>query len=334
MSTIHFLNVLNGDCNIIEHDNSKRVTIIDVSNADIDGIYENQEDRNLIKEDVSDTITGHYGQKRLPENPIRYLEKLQIESIWRFIISHPDMDHLDGIRDLFTSFKIHNVWDSDNKKEITDFSKLGRFNKYDWEYYIKLRNEELSHNYFKLLAEKNNQGKYWTEDYLKILCPTKELIDQSNKTNNFNDCSYVILFTPPVLNSEKHWKILFCGDSHDNSWKYILENFKNDVTDIDVLIAPHHGRDSNRNYDFVKILNPKITLFGNASNYHLAYDKYSAKKLTNNQAGNIIFKCTDKIYFYVKNEKFRNDYWKSKNWGTPPSINLNLDSYFIFNISK
>ena len=32
MSTIHFLNVLEGDCNIIQHD-SGRVTVIDVSNA-------------------------------------------------------------------------------------------------------------------------------------------------------------------------------------------------------------------------------------------------------------------------------------------------------------
>ena len=67
---------------------------------------------------------------------------------------------------------------------------------------------------------------------------------------------------------------MFCADSDDDSWNYILENFKDDVTNIDVLIAPHHGRDSNRNYDFLKTLNPRITLFGNASSKHLAYDKY------------------------------------------------------------
>ncbi len=32
MSTIHFLNVLEGDCNIIQHD-SGRITMMDVSNA-------------------------------------------------------------------------------------------------------------------------------------------------------------------------------------------------------------------------------------------------------------------------------------------------------------
>ena len=117
-----------------------------------------------------------------------------------------------------------------------------------------------------------------------------------------------------------------------NSIYLILENFKDDVTNIDVLIAPHHGRDSQRNFDFVKVLNPRITLFGNASSEHLAYDKYSSLKLTNNQAGSIIFDCSDKLYFYVKNEKFRNDYWSKKGWENPPIKHNRLDAFFIFNL--
>ncbi len=332
MSTVHFLNVLQGDCNIIEHSHSNRVTVIDVCNADSDGIYENADLRNAIKEDVSDTITGNYGQKKYPENAIKYLERLNINSIWRFIISHPDMDHLDGIRDFFSELKIHNVWDTANTKEIKDFSGYGRFNEYDWEYYKKLRAEKLGHNYFKLYADKNNPGNCWTEDNIKILCPTKSLVDNANKSGNFNDSSYVILFTPPIGTTGKNWKILFCGDSDNDSWKYILENFKGDVTDIDVLFAPHHGRDSDRDFDFVKVLNPRITLFGNASSEHLAYTKYSTLKLTNNQAGSIIFTCSDKLYFYVKNEKFRNDHWKKNGWEGLPPIDKRLDAYFIFNL--
>lgn len=332
MSIVHFLNVLQGDCNIIEHSNSNRVTVIDVSNADSDGIYENADQRNATKEDISDSTTGNYGQKKYPENPIKYLERLKINTIWRFIISHPDMDHLDGIRDFFTDLKVYNVWDTANTKEIVDFSGLGRFNEYDWNYYKKLREEKLGHNYFKLYADKNNPGQFWTEDYIKILCPTKVLVDNANDTEDFNDASYVILYTPPIGNTGKSWKILFCGDSDDDSWEYILENFKDEVTNIDVLFAPHHGRDSNRNFDFVKVLNPRITLFGNASSNHLAYNKYSTLKLTNNQAGNIIFDCSDKLYFYVKNEKFRNDYWSKKGWVNPPTKETRLDAFFIFNL--
>jgi beta-lactamase superfamily II metal-dependent hydrolase len=139
MSIVHFLNVLQGDCNVIQHSNSNRVTLIDVCNADSDEIYENAELRNAIKDDVSDTTTGNYGQKKYPENPIKYLQRLNINTIWRFIVSHPDMDHIDGIRDLFSDINIFNVWDTSNNKEINDFSCYGRFNEYDWEYYKKLR---------------------------------------------------------------------------------------------------------------------------------------------------------------------------------------------------
>lgn len=333
MSTIHFLNVLQGDTNIIEHSSSNRVTVIDVSNADSDGIYDNIDLRNAIKEDKSDNITGNYGQKKYPENPIEYIKRLKINSVWRFIISHPDMDHLDGIRDFFSDFKVINVWDTANNKEIQDFSNYGRFNEYDWQFYKQLREEKLGHNYCKLYAEINNPGNYWTEDNIKILCPTKSLVALGNKTGNYNDSSYVILYTPPIGNTGKNWKILFCGDSDDESWKYIIENFEDDVKNIDVLIAPHHGRDSNRDFNFVKIINPRITLFGNASSNHLAYNKYSKLKLTNNQAGSIIFKCLDKLYFYVKNEKFRNDYWNEKGWTSPPMIDSRLNAYFIFSLN-
>ena len=44
--------------------------------------------------------------------------------------------------------------------------------------------------------------------------------------------------------------IVFGGDSHDATWDHILEHHRADVTDIDLLIAPHHGRKSGRSYEF------------------------------------------------------------------------------------
>ena len=45
MATIHFLNVLEGDCNIIQHD-SGRLTVMDVSNAYND---EDTEEEKAVK---------------------------------------------------------------------------------------------------------------------------------------------------------------------------------------------------------------------------------------------------------------------------------------------
>src|SRR6202007_185571 len=103
---------------------------------------------------------------------------------------------------------------------------------------------------------------FFTEDNIKILCPTKELVQLANKTpKDFHDASYVILFMYPKKNG-RYWKFLFAGDSHDNSWEYILKTYRAEISNIDVLFAPHHGRDSERSFDFLKVLKPRVTLLG------------------------------------------------------------------------
>ena len=43
-----------------------------------------------------------------------------------------------------------------------------------------------------------------------------------------------------------------------------------DVRDIDLLIAPHHGWRSGRNYQFLDVLNPRLTFFGKDSDFLFA----------------------------------------------------------------
>ena len=102
------------------------------------------------------------------------------------------------------------------------------------------------------------------------------------------------------------------ADSHDATWEHILKTHRADVSNVDVLIAPHHGRKSDRDWDFLNIVNPKITLFGNADSQYLAYKAWSNRGLpiiTNNQAGNIIIAKNDdaspqRLDFYVTCEAY------------------------------
>jgi len=91
-----------------------------------------------------------------------------------------------------------------------------------------------------------------------------------------------------------------------------LENHKELVKDCAVLIAPHHGRDSDRCYDFLDVLNPGLTLFGCANSEHLAYDAWNTRNLlhiTNNQAGNIVLNATNEgVEIYVENQSFAENY--------------------------
>jgi len=81
-----------------------------------------------------------------------------------------------------------------------------------------------------------------------------------------------------------------------------------DVKNVDLLIAPHHGRSSKRSYDFLDVLKPRMTFFGNARAEHLAYSAWNYRKLpfmTNNQAGCMIVDVgEDQMNLYVTNERF------------------------------
>lgn len=336
MSKIHFLNVLEGDCNIIQHD-SGRITVIDVSNAsnDQDTLKEqavrNSGERKLMLSRTQVPVGKiDFQQKKTPDNPITYLKNLGIREIWRFIITHPDMDHLDGIRDLFQEFDIPHTWDTDNQKECDLENFGGGYNSEDWEFYLKLRNGKVAGTK-RLTNYAGHEADFWTADDIKILSPTKRLVDDANDCGDWNDSSYVFLYTPPKKGGGT-WKILFAGDSHDKSWEHILKHYKDLVTNVDILFAPHHGRDSERSYEFLETVTPTVTLFGNASSKHLAYNNYPETRITNNQAGYIIMDITtDRITFYVKNKAFADDFRNNprRRWGNAIWDNAN-NGYGLF----
>lgn len=300
MDVVHFLNVNNGDCSLIQH-NSGRNTVIDVCNASIVSYPEYYAGISVLE---NFNKSGNYNQKSVPVNPIEYFKKLRMDYIFRFILTHPDMDHMDGLKKLFTKFKIVNFWDTNNNKKLDNNTSFGNYNKKDWDYYQKIRKSSSAPTVLHLLS--NAHGEFYNEpnngDGLYILAPNDELVKQANDSKEYNDASYVILFK-----TSKNKKIIFSGDSGKKTWDYILANFKDEVSDVDVLLAPHHGRKSGGNDEFLDILKPKLTLFGNAKSKDLDYNSWNnrnLKKYTNNQAGTIILEIDDDIKIYCTNEKF------------------------------
>lgn len=310
MAIIHFLNVKNGDCTLIQH-SSGHNTLIDISNGnDINEFYKAE---STLEESLSPK--GNFKQKLYPVNPIKYLQDLEINQIFRFILTHPDMDHMDGIKKLFNTFKVINFWDTRNNKAIEIFANSSSYKKEDWEFYQDIRNLESECKVLYLLSKSKgyfyNKGQNKNDnsdgDGLYILAPTEDLIQEANSTKDYNDCSYVILY------HKNRKKIIFAGDSGKKTWDYILNEYKKLVTDIDVLIAPHHGRKSGGNDEYLNVLNPKLTLFGNANSEHLDYNSLKNKNLdfiTNNQAGCVILDTNGKngIDIYVTNESFAKSY--------------------------
>ena len=309
MATIHFLNVKNGDCSVIEH-NSGRITVIDVCNAKTPDPVMEAVSASLAKRERG--VSGNFQQKKYPVNPIAYMREHNIGSIFRYIQTHPDMDHMGGIAALFEALNPSNFWDTDNMKELASSSWAGSpYSEEDWKFYKSLRDTNPQNDPKRLTLLSGSRGQFYNKgedgsdggDGLHILAPTQELVDAANEADDeYNDCSYVLLYR-----TEGN-RIVFGGDSHDDTWEHILTKHGNDVADIDLLIAPHHGRESGRSYEFLDVLNPTLTFFGNARSEHLAYDAWYRRRLpivTNNQANCMVVDVeASSMLLYVTHENF------------------------------
>jgi len=301
MGIVHFMNVREGDCIWVKHPSGHN-TVIDVSN----GNSKDEEDMSVMYENSS----GNHQQKNYPVNPINYLKKYEVKNIFRFILTHPDMDHMDGIAELFLNFEVTNFWDTNNTKEMDTNSDWGNYKAEDWEFYQEVRTSEKSPKVLHLYA--GSKGEFYNRnedgssgaDGLYILAPTKELVEEANETEDYNDCSYVILYR-----AGNGKKIVFSGDSAGKTWDYILENHKKDVENVDLLIAPHHGRKTGGNEDYLDVLNPKLTLFGNAKSQYMDYNSWNNRHLdhiTNNQANCVVIDTNGKegMDIFCTYEKF------------------------------
>lgn len=308
MATIHFLNVGEGDCIVVQH-NSGRVTMIDISCGNLTDLQESVNKSMKPTGLAGSGVSGNFNMKAYPTQPQNYLASLGIQKIWRFILSHPDMDHLDGFNALMDELAVYNFWHSGANKPKPDFGGYGGgYKEVDWDRYAQVRDEKaagtttlkvLAGQSFKY-ANKDDDGG--SGDGLSVISPTRQLVDAANASEDFNDCSYVIIYRTG------RFKIIFTGDSHDATWDHILKNHAKEVADCDLLIAPHHGRDSGRSWKFLDVLKPRLTLFGVANSDHLAYDEWNKRnleKITNNQAGNVVLDVVDnRMHVYVENDAY------------------------------
>lgn len=329
MARVHFLNVLEGDCSIIEHDNGK-VTMIDICCGNL---TTEEIQKSFTAESLNAGIKGNFNQKVHPTNPITYLNHLGIDYIFRYIQTHPDMDHMDGLNELNENYSIYNFGDTKNTKPspFDTQGKYGRYKKEDWDCYQQLRSSKK--NPKALFYYDGNVNKYYAyddngklqDDYLQILSPTKELLKAANENEDWNDSSYVILYCI------QGFKILFCGDADADTLFHLVTNHSAEIKGIDVLIAPHHGRKSEKDFKFLDVMKPKITLMGNAKSQYLAYDEWNRRELvhfTNNQTGNVLIEVENRTIHMSISDKAYADKYVQTNKGQAAKEHDDLPDYW------
>ena len=82
----------------------------------------------------------------------------------RFILTHPDMDHLDGFDELMNTYGILNFWDSGVRKDKGDFRQCPNYKEADWDRYVRVRDREES---VKSRSEKYHPG--WRRCSIRLI---------------------------------------------------------------------------------------------------------------------------------------------------------------------
>jgi competence protein ComEC len=94
--------------------------------------------------------------------------------------------------------------------------------------------------------------------------------------DNFNNHSVITVIEYADV------KIVIPGDNEKQSFDELFKrypySFKNAIKDADVLLAPHHGRDSGYYLDFINLVNPRLTVVSDGRFCDTSANaKYSAK---------------------------------------------------------
>lgn len=246
MLKIFFLNVGKGNCVIVDFP-SNRLSIVDIDNSKI-------EDDDDVLQDPIEFLNNYYPST----------------SIFRFVLTHPDMDHMSGLAELCAQRSIINFWDTENDKEV-DLRKihLGGYKKEDWQIYQQLRKKESDP---KVLFNYHDTApaSYWKEDNIKILSPSKEMLALAKDTEEYNHCSYVLKIEHEGI------KILLGGDATKECWQDILDNFGKDELKADVFLAPHHGSPDNINEDVFKHIKPDYIIVSDDRGHSYDYQYYNS----------------------------------------------------------
>ncbi|MDD5147145.1 MAG: hypothetical protein PHV63_01150 [Candidatus Daviesbacteria bacterium] len=272
---IHFLNVGSGDCTIVHFPyrevknnqgqviktKEERITFIDLNHYDDQAEYENVLNYYKNSNDFRDT-NG------------------KLKPIFRFICSHPHMDHIYGLSKLFndTELEIINFWDLEHEFVPEDLDYNEQYQN-DWETYQEIR-KGYTLRIIKTYRE-DSPRNYWKdyEDRITILSPSLKLIkmahyneDGSKKEQvEIDEMSYALLIR---VNNKK---IILGGDGQERVWNDIFENCKEEIAGCSVLKASHHGHESGFHEEAIKIMKPQFIVFSNSKQedeQNGASDKY------------------------------------------------------------
>ena len=197
---------------------------------------------------VIDLGTGSNAEKD-KFSPLKHLvSKYKVPYLDYVIITHPHLDHIDDILNFEAlSPRVLLTPRNFNRDEIIKAAKDSDKPKYE-KYF------EICDKYCKNIEETDpnyiHNPKNWGGVIINTFVPS--FIDEKN----LNNYSVVTVLEFNDL------KVVIPGDNEPKSWDKIKSSasFMKQIKDADILLAPHHGRDSGFDLEIMQHINPRLTV--------------------------------------------------------------------------
>lgn len=326
MLKINFLNVGHGDCTIIEHA-SGHIAMVDINNSDAlddDTRLELAQAFGItgsayaVKQAVAEALGQSFRKLYLTEagydidltDPVSYYKaRWGTDAIFRFVLTHPDLDHMRGVvRFRQEGIGMVNFWDTNNSESKLDFEDDSDVA--EWNEYQRLRQATAWPKVLRLFRDATN--KYYNKDDaggpgdgLYVLAPTPDLCLAANEVDDPNGHSYVLMLIHQGI------RVVLGGDATEAVWQSIYDCYGSNLK-CHVLKASHHGRDSGYHGEAVAAMKPDYTIVSvgkkpetDASNnysYHTTKGVWSTR-----WHGNIVVTIADDGSYSIDSDKMRRD---------------------------
>ena len=191
-------------------------------------------------------------------NPLEFLKEMYPgKPIWRYIQTHPHMDHMRGLVAIGQDhIGIANLWDTDHDYVPDDLTDADRV---DWDEYQALRSGKRTTNVLRIC--RGAKAVFYGEDPagvppgdgIQILHPPGGARTSADSDENPNSLSYILRM------EYKGIVFIFGGDAEESVWKEVAQACPK-LLKCNVLKASHHGRDTGYCEDAVKLMQPEYTV--------------------------------------------------------------------------
>ncbi len=231
----------------------------------------------------------------------------KLKGITRFISTHPDTDHFQGLDYLDDKLGLLNFYCVKNNVQKDPTTN-------NFERYKKLRDGErcfyvskgCSRLWMNMSSEERDSAGIticWPDTSNSYF---KDALKKAEAGESPNNISLVARYSVGSGAS-----FLWCGDLETE----FMENIHGDISleSTSVLFAPHHGRKSGRlPKAWLDDIQPKIIVVGEADSEHLEYYQ-SHNTLKQNSAGDIVFECVDnKVHIYCSNATYAESFLRNE----------------------